>query len=314
MKTSEHLTSNQIAAFSAGTLVTSDSRTIGGHLIRCVACRSLLPVPDASRVWTAVTSEHDFGESQEQPRNSPSSERAYSSTIAELFVRRNRLAWAGGMLAVVVGMAGLILLSVSNQPVVETDVARSFKIEGPGSSHDRASEMNVDIADDRTTDSKAKDTNSMSADRKLTKNRRNPDQKMATTYNRATSGVNRNIARTRGTREPCSIGRTIEMELGSNKAHVLLRWKRVPKAAKYHVYVSDSDEILVDEFETEVDNSYVLTKPLDPTKFYQWKIVITLENGEKLYPDAQKFSVKDLASHVSSHRSKVKSDTRCLAN
>ena len=314
MKTSDHVTENQIAAYRAGSLIVEDSRTIGGHLIRCVACRSLLPIPDASQVWTAVTSEHDFGELKDQTRKSPLSERAFVATVAELFARSNRLAWAGGMLTIVISMAALFFLSVSKQPGVEIDVARSFEIEGPVPPHTRTDEANGEIPNRPETNSKSNGTNSLSTDRGLTNGRRNLKPRTARTNNLAPTAVNRNIAQTRGGSEPCRAGRTLEMELGSNKADFLLRWKRVPKAAKYHVYISDSDEILVDEFETELETSYVLTKPLDPTKSYKWKIVITLESGEKLYADAQKFSVKNSESHFSAHRSKANSDTRCLTN
>ena len=102
------------------------------------------------------------------------------------------------------------------------------------------------------------------------------------------------------------------MELGSQKSDLILRWKRVPKAAKYHLYVSDDNEILIDEFETEQDTSYVLKKRLDPSKSYKWKIVITLENGERLYADAQKFSAKDFQSSFNGYKTKARSNTRCL--
>ncbi len=313
MKTSDHVTENQIAAFSAGSLIVEDARTIGGHLIRCVTCRSLLPTPDSSQVWTAVTREHDFGESKERTRMSHLSERAFVETIAELFARTNRLAWASGMLAIVIGMAALFFLSVSKHPGVESDVARSLEIEGPVPPFTRTDEANGEI-DSPETISKSNRTNSLSTDRGLTNGGRNMNPRTARTNNLAPTAVNRDIAQTRGGSEPCSAGRTIEMGLGSSKADFLFRWKRVPKAAKYHVYVSDSDEILVDEFETELETSYVMTKPLDPTKSYKWKIVITLESGEKLYADAQKFSVKNSKSHFSGHRSKASSDTRCLTN
>ncbi|MCZ2391556.1 MAG: hypothetical protein LC113_10820 [Acidobacteria bacterium] len=104
------------------------------------------------------------------------------------------------------------------------------------------------------------------------------------------------------------------MELGSQKSDLILRWKRVRNAAKYHLYVSDDNEILIDEFETDQDTSYILKKPLDPSKAYKWKIVITLENGEKLYADAQKFTAKDFQSSFNTYRGKARTNTRCLAN
>lgn len=89
MNASEHLTRNQIAAFGAGSLATSDSRMVGGHLIRCLECRSLLPMPDPTKVWTAITSEHDFDESPEK-NESPSSKRSFSQLVIGLFGKRKQ--------------------------------------------------------------------------------------------------------------------------------------------------------------------------------------------------------------------------------
>jgi len=313
MKTSEHITSNQIAAFSAGSLAASDSRTVGGHLIRCGECRSLLPIPDPTQVWTAINSEHDFDELP-GTRRLPSLKQPYSLTVVGLFGKRNRLAWAGGMLAIVVGLTALFFFSSKQSK--ETEVARSFEPENPvsTSNHVQANETNTAVTSSAGSDSDVREKRSISKDRESPKPRRNVHSRTAATDIRATSRAGRNIVSTRGATEPCGVGGAIEVELGSNKSDILLRWKPVPKAAKYHLYVSDDNEILVDEFETDRATSYVLKKPLDPTKSYNWKIMITLESGQKLYAEARKFSAKDFQSYFSGNKSKARSNTRCLAN
>lgn len=104
------------------------------------------------------------------------------------------------------------------------------------------------------------------------------------------------------------------MELGTNKSDLVLRWKRVPRAAKYHLYISDDNEVLVNEFETDRDTSYVIKKPLGSAKSYKWKIVITLESGQKLYTEAQDFTAKDFLSYLREQKGKGRSNTRCLTN
>jgi hypothetical protein len=104
------------------------------------------------------------------------------------------------------------------------------------------------------------------------------------------------------------------MQLGSEEGDSVLRWERVPNAAKYHIYVSDDDQILLDEFETETRSSYTLKKVLDPNKAYRLRIVITLENGQTLSVDALKFSAKDFQSNQKVRRGNAKSEVRCLAN
>lgn len=309
MKTSEHLTNNQIAAFGAGSLAAKDSRMVGGHLIRCGECRSLLPMPNPAQVWSAIMSEHAF----EDLRETGSS---YPHAVVGLFSKRNRLAWAGGMFAVLVGLTVLFILSASNQQSVEIEVARSYELENPvpASTHNQPSDVNAAIPGNSETGAGVKGANSNSTDRGSAKDPRRPNSRSTARDIRTTSGVQRNIAHTRGAVAPCTVGRTIEVELGSNKSDLVLRWKPVPQAAKYHLYVSDDNEVLVDEFETDRGTSYALKKPLDPARSYKWKIVITLENGEKLYAEAQKFTTKDLQSYFSGHKSKARSNTRCLAN
>lgn len=311
MKTSEHLTRNQIAAFSAGSLATTDSRTVGGHLIRCLECRRLLPMPNPARVWIAVTSEHDFEESP-QKRELRSLAQTYSHIVVGLFGKRNRYAWAGGMLAIVVSLTALLIFNVSNQQ--ESEIARSFELENPisASNNNGSNEMKSALPGGPESHAPVGETNPATVDGGLRS--RKPDATAASTSHRTTSGVKKNISATRGATAPCAIGKTIEVELASLKADLILRWKPVPKAAKYHLYVSDDSEVLVDEFETDQDTSYVLKKALDPTKSYKWKIVITLESGQKLYVDAQKFTAKDFQSSLNGYQRKAKSNTRCLAN
>jgi hypothetical protein len=311
----EHLTRNQIAAFSAGSLAASESRSIGGHLIRCVECRSLLPYPNPAQVWAAITTEREVNEIQ-QTVSSTSSDRADSKWFVGLFGKRNRLAWAGGMLLLAFSLAGLLIMSASNGGNAENEVVRTFQLENPipAPNGNQATELNAGLPDSGT-DTPVKGVNSISKDREGAKTRRNADSRAAAaTDSRTTRAINRNISPTRGSITPCAVGRTIEMELGSQKSDLILRWKRVRNAAKYHLYVSDDNEILIDEFETDQDTSYVLKKPLDPSKGYKWKIVITLENGQKLYADAQKFTAEDFQSSFNGYKTKARSNTRCLAN
>ncbi len=89
-------------------------------------------------------------------------------------------------------------------------------------------------------------------------------------------------------------------------------WKKLPKATKYHLYVSDDDEILIDEYETEQETAYVLKKSLDPVKTYHWKVVITLEDGSTVIGDSQKFTIKNFQQNQKKLERKEKSDNRCL--
>jgi hypothetical protein len=205
-------------------------------------------------------------------------------------------------------------MSASNEGNIENEVARSFELENPitAPNGNQASEMNAGLPAGSGNESGVKGVNSDSTDGERVGAQRKTNSRRIARDSQTTSAIKRTISPTRGSIAPCTVGRTIEMELGSQKSDLILRWKRVPKAAKYHLYVSDDNEILIDEFETEQDTSYVLKKPLDPSKSYKWKIVITLENGERLYADAQKFSAKDFQSSLNGYKTNARSNTRCL--
>ena len=95
---------------------------------------------------------------------------------------------------------------------------------------------------------------------------------------------------------------------------VVLKWKRVKNAAKYHLYVSDDEEILIDEFETQEETFYILKKTLDPQKTYKWKVVVTLENGNTIMGYSQKFTVKDIQQNLKKFDKNMKPVVRCTAN
>ncbi len=318
MNPSEHLTRNQIAAFSAGSLAAIESRNIGGHLIRCAECRGLLPLPDPGKFWTAVMGEDG---SQESPANDESvySVPPYIHAIGGFFTKPSGLAWSGGALVVILGLTLVLLFSASNEPGVESEVARSFENESPISPrrHDEVKEPNVVLPDH------ANGTNGeeQPPDRVLT-DQRSPRRRVKQTSKSSSDNlgaparlVSGAVSRTRGVISKCGTESTLGMELEYVEPDMVLRWQRVPNAVKYHLYISDDEEILIDEFETENSTSYLLKKQLDPKRSYKWKVIITLESGQVIAADSQKFTSEDIRSiqkRVSGKRQR--SVTRCSGN
>lgn len=316
MKTSDHLTRNQIEAFGTGALAASDSRVIGGHLIRCVKCRSLLPFPNVARVLDAITSESDLSQETQKRDDPAGTERAFEGVFAGIFGKRNRLAWAGSMLVVVVSLGAMIIVSVWSERNVRTEVARSFELENPipGQNNNLPNEKNAHAAENPGSDSTGKSPSSRKSDGGSRDRQEKPAAPATSGVKRPPSSSNRNILTTRGAITPCTLGKAMDVEVDSKNTDLVLRWKPVPKATKYHLYISDDSEVLIDEFETDAETVYVLRKPLHPTKAYKWKIVITLEDGQNLYVSSQKFSTKDFRSSVSGYKRKARLSTRCLAN
>ena len=220
------------------------------------------------------------------------------------------------MLLLAFSAAGLLIMSASNGGNPENDVARTFELENriPTPNGNQATELNAGLPASSRIDAGVKGANPVTTDLERVEAPRKTNSGRTVTDSRTTGGIKKNISPTRGSITPCALGRTIDMEIRSQKSDLILRWKRVRNAARYHLYVSDDNEILIDEFETDQDTSYVLKKPLDPSKAYKWKIVITLENGKKLYADAQKFTAKDFQASFNGYKTKARSNTRCLAN
>ena len=98
-----------------------------------------------------------------------------------------------------------------------------------------------------------------------------------------------------------------------SKIKFVFKWKKVQNAAKYHLYISDEDEILIDEYETEAETTFVLKKRLNPLKTYMWKIIVTLENGKKMIGTSQKFTVRNFQTNQNRFEKRKDSVVRCSA-
>ena len=140
-----------------------------------------------------------------------------------------------------------------------------------------------------------------------------PGSKIALRKSESPNEEKANVSSTRGGGflPECSERQAIDLTVGMNKEAVVLKWKKIPNAAKYHLYVSDEEEILVDEYETEQGTTYALKKPLAPQKTYQWKVVVTLQDGKTTVGDSQKFTIKDLQSNQKKSERREKSLIRC---
>jgi hypothetical protein len=119
------------------------------------------------------------------------------------------------------------------------------------------------------------------------------------------------VSASRGVSPKCGDQTSIGFELGATNGTILLKWEKVPKAVKYHLYISDDEEILVDEYETSQETSYVLKKTLDKGKVYKWKVVIELENGQTLIGVSQKFTSKGFQPNQKGIMKRLNTEIRC---
>ena len=315
----KHLSPFELSAYHNSSLEQAVRHEIGKHLLTCRECRKQLPLPSVEKFWSAIMTENE-------PDDSPVSERlklSFSPAFSSFWNLRFNLVWGSGTLIVILGFSFLIWFAGSYQPNEEREVAQVFDVEKESLKQNEIVEHNLQPpAQNSETETRVSSSTSNRAarDSKPTLPKNNQQKvKQVLSENKlrpipAKKVLNQkkeNIALTRGGSVNCENEDLVEMEFVSNKEAVTFRWKKVPSALKYHLYVSDEEEILIDEFETERETSYTLKKSLDAAKTYKWKVVVTTEDGKTIVGDSQKFTIKGLQLNRNKSEKKVKQQIRC---
>lgn len=324
MKGIEHLTKNQIAGYRAGAFDAHEKREIGRHLLKCEVCRKSLPAPTFDDFWNAVMNERESEQTSTSEESELSRSRIFSF-FPKVFGQFGGLAWSGATLIVLVGFSFLLWLNAGRQWNQEREVAQTFNSntnELNSAQIDSDQRVFAQPTQNSRIDKPVSSANSNSLGNSKSSQPREP-QKNVSSSSQANAGRNSarqipadkrdNISSTRGGVSPADCGgeMTVETETGLSGAAVTLKWKKIPNAVKYHLYVSDDEEILIDEYETERETTYTLKKPLDAAKTYNWKVIVTTEDGKTIVGDSQKFTIKSLQVNRNKSGKKEKQQIRC---
>lgn len=321
MRSFEHLTRKQLSDYSLGSTGETAIREIGKHLIGCESCRALLPPPTPVQFRNALLFEA-ASENRDLVVDEPHGLIETFAALIRTLRQRNVLVLTGAALLVLLAASFLLLLSKSGQPRIDNEIARSLENESPGSNISR--EGILEPAPNPTNDggsnsSYPKNAHGSKAFLSSNVNRQsrnispsNSFEKKA--HNQALGLERGNVSTSRGGSSPCGEQRFLGFEFVPISGTVLLKWEKVPKAVKYRLYISDDEEILVDEYETSEQTSYVLKKPLDNRKVYKWKVVIELENGRTLVGVSQKFTSKNLQLSQKGTVKRQNTEIRCSAS
>lgn len=313
MKEHEHLTKSQIAGYRTGAFDTLKKREIGRHLLKCASCRRSLPPPTFDDFWNAVMNEQEI-EQNATSEEMETSRHSILSYFPQIFGQFSSLAWGGAALVIILSCSILLWVNSadSSREVVQTfDNELNSELNFP-------SPVQTPIKENLTsrTDSNRavvvptpKNLKPDTPKPKISQNTLNQDSKKP---NLKQPG--QTISATRGISAKCSESREVEIELSLSKENLVFKWKKVPKAVKYHLYISDDEEILIDEYETETETTFVLNRKLDPLKTYKWKIIITLENGQTIPGPSNKFTVKDFQTKQMKSEKTRNADVRCSEN
>lgn len=305
----KHLTATELSAYSLGSLEKTESQTLGRHLLNCAECRKLLPMPSVERFWAAIMTD---SETEDAPQKEDSEN--FLSSLSSFLKLQSGLLWGSAALIVVFCFSFVLWLNSADS---SREVVQTFENE-LGSELNFPSPLQTPDKDNSTVSTNSNRAeaiptpkNSKAEYPKLKTSQNNPgqDSKKPSLKQRS-----ENISATRGVAAKCSDNKSVEIEFSADKENFVFKWKAVPKATKYHLYISDDEEILIDEYETQNGTSFVLKKPLDPQKTYNWKIIVTLENGEQVVGDSQKFTTKDFQTNQKKVEKKRSADTRCSAN
>lgn len=323
MKGIEHLTKNQIAGYRTGAFDALEKRKIGRHLLKCESCRRSLPAPTFDDFWNAVMNERET-EQTLTTEKSELSRHTIFSYFPKVFGQFNALAWSGATLTVLVSFSLLLWLNAANRWNQEREVAQTFNSNSnefnPAQidSGERvlAPAQNSRVAQQALSfDSNGTGNPKSSPQREPQKNLNSSLQTNASrnSVRQIPAGKRDTISSTRGGVLPadCNNETSVETEIGLSGEAVTLKWKKIPNAVKYHLYVSDDEEILIEEFETAQETSYVMKKNLVSSKDYMLKILVTLEDRKTIVADSRKFNIKDLHTERNKTEMKKKNDVRC---
>ena len=305
----KHLTQIELSAYyNDDTVEKAERQKVKNHLLHCSDCRKRLPLPSVERFWAAIMTDSEI-------ENVPQKEDAenFLSSVTTFLKLQSALLMGGAALLIIFCFSFLLWSgsAESGREVVQTfDNELSSELNFPLPVQIPIKENLTSSADsNRPVVPTPKNLKLNSPKPKITQNNLSQDFKKPSLK----QPPGETISATRGSSAKCSENREVEIELSSGKENLVFKWKKVPKAVKYHLYISDDEEILIDEFETPNETTFVLRKPLDQLKIYKWKIIITLENGGQVVGDSQKFTSRNFLKNRKKVETKRSSDTRCLS-
>ena len=321
MNVTGHLTERQLSDYFGNALEKKQTHEIGRHLLQCDFCLERLPKPTTEQFWEALMTENDVNE-EDADKTDVSPRLGF---VSELFTFPKGLTWSAGGLAILIFMV-LMWFSIATQSNKEIEVAQVFDTEIAELKQNETIEGNIpqdnliSKPNDSTTSSEPNREVVISKPKNVNLQNRNRNLSIENNLSQQSKKIIPSeklskISSTRGISANCSDENPIEMDFVTGKESTVFRWSKVPNAVKYNFYISDDEEILIDEYETEQETLYVMKKPLDAAKSYKWKVIVTLENGNTTVGASQKFTVGDIQQNQKKKSEKKrKSEVRCVEN
>lgn len=320
MRRDLHLDISEIVAFGTRPRSEQCDETLR-HLLKCPDCRSLLPLPTTKDLWRSVL--EDRGPSQAEDTN----ESLFSlvASVSRLFSRTSSLplltrstAVAAVLFLTIVGFSMLLMFERTAEKDDGTIAQVGEKFPAAVNSGETFMRSDLESASnpDMSTESQAEDVKPT----KPPATKREPERKYkAGIMNRGLPGDHAikslNRSETRGSGTPCGENSTVGLEISAIESGVRINWGKVTGAMSYTLYLSDLDEKLIDQFESESETSYITIARLDPETTYKWKLVVTLKGGRTILATSRNFRLGDLKENEGGRnivlRKKTAASVRC---
>lgn len=305
----EHLQISEIALFRKGSLSREEIRQASRHLLTCSDCRDLLPKPSREEFLRSLFVEQDstsekLGSASSHGDGPFSFFNGFRQTLQPIAVVALLMILTGGLSFLIflepsAPTDGNLIASVENSPSSESDQI----LPAPGT------DIYLPPDSDRMGGSKQETGLTKQGQAIKAEKPKGKPSKLSKLSNSIET-------QTRSVDGPCGFKEPMHFETSSSDDGIRLTWGKVTDASKYSVYISDLEEKLVDQFETDKNTFYVSKAKFERGTVYKWRLVITLNSGETIVGDAQNFSLngpnenKDTQRNFQPHRRKSK-NIRC---
>lgn len=308
MKTVEHLTKEQLAAYAADSLARGETDGIEKHLLQCAACRDLMPAPTPEQFWSALLvdepeREESFATENLAPKQSP------FSTVFALF---RQPAVLGACALILIASISLVvwLNGASKQSNSGLEVAQTVepprtvetpKVENNSPSSEKLPDATGDEVQTVESQKNSQQPRPTKSEGNLT-NRTENLNKPSETEDRELAQLLENtpsaVSSLRPNQEMILRGNDDKENSNSTAARFALiapvgetvlenapqfRWEKTANATSYRISILDADfnEVVTAEVS---GNSFKPEKPLKRGEKYLWRVAAQTANGEIVAP------------------------------
>lgn len=306
-----HSTNSELEGYSLGTLPPSEARRVGKHLLNCPVCRELMPMPSVERFLSVIMTDAETQDSSPQKEDKGFSVVSSLAQFSSFWRLQSGFLWGSALLILIFSLS-FVFWSISKDS--GQDVARTFETTGDSETVNHLPNL-TEINEGKVWTPKINHGGEISTPEKVRQElpKQKIDRNISSQKKTETKPPQNKekFSTVRGGAVKCQTEVNLGLEFATDKDSFVFKWKKVENATKYHLYISDDEEILIDEYETEAETTFILKKPLDPLKTYKWKIIVTLENGKKISGESRKFTVREFYKNRIAPEKKNEGDIRC---